>query len=189
MRIVVLHGSARRGGNSDTLVDRFLDGAGGAGTHEVTHFHAIEMSIAHCRGCGGCSAGTCVIQDDMQTVYPAFSHADVVVLAAPMFWGYMTSQLKTLFDRLEAVASPRHFGGKDFVLFITYRHFFGSMVEWLGRITRAYGSTMYSLTCQTYDPVTDRDVPIAEFPDQLAAAYRLGQNVAAGRRARGTHAP
>lgn len=186
MRIVVLHGSSRQGGNSDTLVDRFLEGAGGAGAHEVAHFHAIEMAIAHCRGCGACRSGTCVVRDDMDAVLPAFSRADVVVLAAPMFWGYMTSQLKTLFDRLEAIASPEHFGGKVFVLFVTYRHYYGSMVEWLGRITSAFGSTMHALTCQTYDPMTDRDIPIVDLPDHLASAYRLGQSVAAQRRSRGT---
>lgn len=192
MRIVVLHGSSRRGGNSDALVDRFLQGVGDPETHEVTHFYAIEMKIAHCRGCDGCGApgaSGCVIRDDMQRVYPAFTAADVVVIAAPMFWGYMTSQLKTLFDRLEAVASPRHFGGKDVVLFVTYRHYYGSMVEWLGRIARAFGFTMHSLACQTYDPVADRDIAIAELPEHLEAAHRLGQEVAVGRRIRGTRAP
>ena len=183
MNVVVLHGSARKGGDSDTLADRFLAGLRETGDWEVEHFHAIDMHVAHCRGCGACSSGRCVVDDDMQRVYPAFSRADVVVLAAPMFWGYMTSQLKTVFDRLEAIASPRHFGGKDFVLLITYRHYYGSMVEWLGRITRAFGSRMDALTCQTYDDETDRDVPIAEFPETLDQAFELGRQVAARRTA------
>jgi multimeric flavodoxin WrbA len=186
MKVVVLHGSARRGGDSDTLVDRFLAGMTESGTHEIRHFHAIDMRIAHCRGCGACgtpaTSGTCVIRDDMQDVYPEFSQADVVVIAAPMFWGYMTSQLKTLFDRLETLASPHHFGNKDFVLFVTYRHYFGSMVEWLERITRSFGSRMHAMTCQTYDPQTERDVGISNFPDQLEAAFELGRKVAAGTR-------
>jgi multimeric flavodoxin WrbA len=184
MKVVVLHGSSRRGGDSDTLADRFLAGMGGEERHEVRHFYAIDMDVAHCRGCGTCgtaaSPETCVIRDDMQEVYPAFSRADVVELASPMFWGYMTSQLKAVFDRLEAIASPRHFGGKDFVLFVTYRHYYGSMVEWLGRITAAFGSRMHAMTCQTYDPNTERDVPIANFPDRLEEAFQLGRKVAAG---------
>ncbi len=182
MKVVVLHGSARRGGDSDTLVDRFLAGMGEPEEHEIRHFYAIDMNIAHCRGCGACGleggTGVCVIRDDMQDVYPAFSEAHVVVLAAPMFWGYMTSQLKTLFDRLEAIVSPKHFGGKDFVLFVTYRHYYGSMVEWLGRITSAFGSRMHAMACRTYDPGTDRDVPIANFPDRLHEAFELGRRVA-----------
>jgi multimeric flavodoxin WrbA len=184
MNVVVLHGSARRGGDSDTLADRFLAGMGGPQAHEILHFCAIDMRIAHCRSCGACGVedggGTCVLRDDMQEVYPAFSEAHVVILAAPMFWGYMTSQLKTLFDRLEAIASPKHFGGKDFVLFVTYRHYYGSTVEWLQRITSAFGSRLHSMTCQTYDPETDRDVPIANFPGKLREAFELGRRVASG---------
>ncbi len=182
MRVLVFHGSQRRGGNSDTLVDRFLAGMSESGGHEVRHFYAIEMDVAHCCGCGTCStpagAGKCVLRDDMQEVYPAFAQADVVVLAAPMFWGYMTSQLKTVFDRLEAIAAPRYFGNKDFVLFVTYRHYFGSMVEWLARIAKGFGSRMHAMTCQTYDEATDRDVPIAELPDKLQEALALGRQVA-----------
>jgi len=183
MNVVVLHGSARKGGDSDTLADRFLAGLRETGTCEVEHFYAIDMSVAHCRGCGACSAGRCVVDDDMQRVYPAFSRADVVVLAAPMFWGYMTSQLKTVFDRLEAVASPKHFGGKDFVVFVTYRHYFGSTVEWLQRITSAFGSRLHAMTCRTYDPETERDIPIGEFPDRLEEARRLGRAIGGARSA------
>ncbi|MCK5245691.1 flavodoxin family protein, partial [Candidatus Bipolaricaulota bacterium] len=90
MNIVVFHGSARRNGDTDTLVEYFLRGLNEEGQHEVTHFIPIDMSIAHCRACMKCAQGKdCVIQDDMQAVYPALRHANVVVLATPMFWGYM----------------------------------------------------------------------------------------------------
>ncbi len=189
MNILVLHGSSRRGGNSDALVDRLLAGMTLSSDDLVGHFYAIDMDIAHCRGCGACASGPCPIDDDMRHVYPAFSRADIVVLAAPIFWGYMTSQLKTLFDRLEALASPRHFGSKDFVLLVTYRHYYGSMVEWMGRITRAFGSRLHVLTCRTYDAALDRDVPIAELPESLDAAHRLGREVSSQRQALVTRTP
>jgi len=114
----------------------------------------------------------------MQPVYLALKDADIVILAAPMFWGYMTSQLKTLFDRLEAVVSPTYFGGKDFVLLIGYRHYYGSMIEWLERITNGFGSRCHALAVQTYDPGTDRDIPVSEMPEKLEEAFRLGQSFA-----------
>lgn len=182
MKVAVLLGSAHRGGNSDTLAERLLDGMGSVGTHSIRRFRPSEMTVAHCQACELChEGGVCVMDDDMRDVYVAFSEADVVVIASPMFWGYMTSQLKTLFDRLEAIASPRHFGGKDFVLLITYRHYYGSMVEWLGRVTSAFGSRLHNLTCQTYDAKTARDLPITAFPDVLAEAFELGRRVAAER--------
>ncbi|UCF10859.1 MAG: flavodoxin family protein [Candidatus Bipolaricaulota bacterium] len=178
MKVVVLHGSARSGGDSDTLAAHVLDGLGGAGSHDVLHFRPSEMEIAHCRGCMGCRDGSgCVIMDDMQAVYPAFCDAQIVILAAPMFWGYMTSQLKTLFDRLEAVADATCFGGKDFVLLITYRHFFGSMVTWLERISAGFGSRCHSLTCRTYDPETGKDIPAHGIADALDEAFRLGRSL------------
>ncbi len=178
MKVVVLHGSARTGGNTDTLAERFLQGLSNTGAHEVTHFRPIDMHIEHCRACMQCAEGRgCVIDDDMQPVYPAFCDADVVVMATPMFWGYMTSQLKALFDRLEAIVSDRCFGGKEFVLLIGYRQYFGSMVAWLDRIAGLSGSRARAITVQTYDPETGKDIPIAELPEFLAEAERLGREL------------
>jgi len=186
MNVMVLHGSARTGGDTDTLAEHFLRGVGGEEKRTVTHFRPIDMEIAHCRGeaCMGCSAGNgCVVQDDMQAVYPVFREADVVVMAAPMFWGYMTSQLKTLFDRFEAVVSAEYFGGKDFVLLIGYRHYYGSMVEWLDRITKGFGSRAHAVLARTFDPGTGRDVPITEMPEKLREAAALGEKIAGLRKA------
>ena len=178
MKVVVLHGSARREGDTDTLAEHFLCGLNESGDHDVTHFRPIDMNIEHCRACMECArGGGCVIDDDMQAVYAAFCEADVVAMATPMFWGYMTSQLKTLFDRLEAIVSEACFGRKEFVLLIGYRHYFGSMVEWLDRITKGFGSRSHAITARTYDPETGRDVPIAELADRLEEAYRLGQEL------------
>lgn len=181
MKILVLHGSARRGGDTDTLAERFLAGAGGEAAHDVQHFYAIDMNIAHCRACQRCASGEgCVIHDDMDEVYPALREAEVVVLATPMFWGYMTSQLKTLFDRLEAVVGDgRSFDDKEFVLLIGYRQYYGSMVEWLERIAKFAESRMHAIVCQTYDPNAKRDVPIAELPERLDEAYALGRRIVA----------
>ena len=177
MKTLVVHGSARRGGDTDTLADQFVAGLGASA--EIRHLYPIELEIAHCRACMKCSAGTgCVLRDDMDLVYPAWREADIVVLATPMFWGYMTSQLKTLFDRLEAVVSPAYFGSKDFVLLIGYRHYYGSMVEWLGRIAGGFGSRSHAVLCQTFDPETSQDVRIADMPEKLEEARQLARQLA-----------
>ena len=178
MNVIVLHGSAHRGGDTDTLADRFLEGLADSGPHVVTHFVSIDMDIAHCRACLQCAGGDgCVIDDDMRDVYPAFTAADVVVLATPMFWGYMTSQLKTLFDRLEAIVCDESFGGKEFVLLGGYRQYYGSMIAWLDRIATLCGSRSHAVMCQTYDPHAGRDIPIRNLPDKLAEAFDLGRRI------------
>ena len=181
MKVLVLHGSARKGGDTDTLAEHFLRGLGEEEAQTVTHFRPSEMHIEHCRACMKCGRGDgCVIEDDMRAVYPAFREAKVVVMAAPMFWGYMTSQLKTLFDRFEAICSPTYFGNKDFVLLIGYRHYYGSMVEWMERIAKGFGSRAHAVLAQTFDPETHTDVPIAEIPEKLEEAFQLGRTVAQG---------
>jgi len=179
MTVVVFHGSAHRDGDTDTLAEHFLRGLNESGPHDITHFIAIDMQIAHCQACMKCSAGNgCAIQDDMQAVYPVLRDADVVVLATPMFWGYMTSQLKTLFDRLEAVVSADYFGNKDFVLLIGYRHYYGSIIEWLERITGGFDSRCHTIACQTFDPLANKDRPIQLMPDKLDEARELGRSIA-----------
>ncbi|MBU1048970.1 flavodoxin family protein [Candidatus Bipolaricaulota bacterium] len=179
MNVVVFHGSARRNGDTDTLAEHFLRGLNEVTAHQIKHFFPIDMDIAHCRACEQCAGGKpCVIQDDMQEVYPALRDANVVVIATPMFWGYMTSQLKTLFDRLEAVVYTGHFARKDFVLLIGYRSYYGSMIEWLARVTSFADSHCHAIACQTFDPATGMDIPIAQTPERLTEAFALGQAIA-----------
>lgn len=176
---LVLHGSARIGGTTDALASCFLEGLG-AKESDVSHFRPSAMNIAHCRACMKCSdGGGCVINDDMRDVYPALGRSRIVVVATPMFWGYMTSQLKTLFDRLEAVVSPRYFGGRDFVLLIAYHQYYGSMVEWMTRITKGFDSTLHWMEARTLDPATGGDIPLSSLADKMDEARALGRAVRA----------
>lgn len=136
------------------------------------------MNIAHCQACEKCNNGKgCIINDDMQAVYPALKIASLIIIDSPSFWGYMTSQLKTLFDRLEAVVHPDYFGNKDFILFVTYRRYYGSLLEWMKRITAGFESRLHHLCVQTFDPNTNKDIPITEMKEALEKAFDLGQSI------------
>jgi multimeric flavodoxin WrbA len=54
MRMVVLHGSPRRGGNSDTLAEHFVKGVSETGDVEVLDFILNDMNIGPCQGCESC---------------------------------------------------------------------------------------------------------------------------------------
>lgn len=104
--IVILNGSPRSRGNTSQLVKAFTEGAGSAG-HTVTTFHLQSMNIHPCLGCcqgGKNPSSPCVQKDDMDTIYPAYRDADVVVLASPLYYWNISGQLKAAFDRLFAVA-------------------------------------------------------------------------------------
>lgn len=103
-KILILNGSPRKNGKTNSLVKAFTEGAESAG-HEVRDLYLTGMNIHGCLACEACSrnGGTCVQRDDMDRVNEAYEWADVVVFASPMFWGTFSGQLKTTVDRLYAV--------------------------------------------------------------------------------------
>jgi multimeric flavodoxin WrbA len=68
---------------------------------EVRLFVVSDMDIGHCRDCGGCEDGGCVIDDDMSQIYDSISSSDILVLATPMHFSSPSSLLKTVMDRMQ----------------------------------------------------------------------------------------
>ena len=101
LKTLGIAGSPRRGGNTETLLDRFLAGAESAGA-EVEKIVVARLKIAGCIACNGCwDDGRCVVQDDFQPVYGQLIAADVIVLAAPLFFWNLPAQVKALIDRAQ----------------------------------------------------------------------------------------
>jgi len=102
MLVLGIHGSPRRGGNSEILLDLCLEAARQAGA-ETEKLRASRLDISGCRACGGCDeTGECVLADEMQRVYPLLDSAERIVLAAPIFFYSFPAQLKALIDRAQA---------------------------------------------------------------------------------------
>ncbi len=98
-KVLILAGSPRKGGNSDTLCVAFQKGAQEAG-HEVEIIRVADKNIHYCIGCGTChKTGKCVFQDDVPAILEKMVAADVLVLATPVYFYSMSAQLKTLIDR------------------------------------------------------------------------------------------
>jgi len=107
MKVLGIYGSPRKGGNSDQLLDQALKGAESAGA-ETSSVYARRLKMSGCLECGGCDeTGTCVVKDDMQTVYPLLEEARIIFLASPVFFYGLTSQVKALVDRSQALWSKR----------------------------------------------------------------------------------
>lgn len=107
MKIVGIYGSPRKGGNSDQLLDKALEGAAsvGAETHAV---YARKLKMSGCLECGSCDeTAKCVVQDDMQEVYPLLEAADAVIVATPIFFYSVPAQLKAVMDRTQALWCKR----------------------------------------------------------------------------------
>ena len=99
MNILILSGSPRRGGNTDLLVESFAQGA--AAHHQVDIVHVRDCKVGPCKGCNACfkSGGVCTQKDDMSFIYEKMDHADMLVLASPVYFYGLSAQLKTVIDR------------------------------------------------------------------------------------------
>ena len=94
--------SPRRHGNTEILLDEVLRGAKYAGG-SVEKIVLNDMNIAPCRECEHCiEAGHCVVQDDMQTLYPKLIEVDRLAFASPIFFMGLCAQAKALVDRSQA---------------------------------------------------------------------------------------
>jgi len=110
MKVLGIYGSPRRGGNTDILLDEALKGAKSSGAN-ISFIRCCDLDIAGCIECGGCAeTGECVVDDDMQSVYPRLLEADVIILASPIFFYGVTAQAKALIDRCQAMWCRRFLG-------------------------------------------------------------------------------
>jgi multimeric flavodoxin WrbA len=124
MKIVAVLGSPRVQGNSTTLAQVFLKAAREQGA-ETQEFVLNQLDFKGCQGCGACKTKqeTCILEDDLTQVLDAIRAADIVVLASPVYFGDVSGQMKSFFDRTYSYITPdftcRLPGGKKAVLVLT----------------------------------------------------------------------
>jgi multimeric flavodoxin WrbA len=108
MKIVVLLGSPRKKGNSETLAQAVvgpIEQDGGT----VEYIRLNDLSLRPCQGCGGCDkTGSCVIKDDMSDIYSAVDDADRILLVSPVYFYGLSAQCKIFGDRMQARWARRY---------------------------------------------------------------------------------
>lgn len=99
--ILAVSSSPRRNGNSELLLQSFSRGAEKEGWGTIT-IRINDLRIRPCQACDRCATtGECVLQDDMQDVYPQVVSAGAMVLATPVYFGTLSAQLKMFIDRFQ----------------------------------------------------------------------------------------
>lgn len=116
-KVLILSGSPRLGGNSDTLCNEFMKGAKEAG-HQVEKIFVASKNIGYCKACYACkNSGICAIKDDMAEVLDKMLEADVIVLSSPVYFYSISAQLKAVIDR--TVAKWLQIKDKEFYYIMT----------------------------------------------------------------------
>ncbi|MDD1686227.1 flavodoxin family protein [Methanoregula sp.] len=97
--VLGISGSPHRHGNTETLLDSFLDGARSAGA-VVEKVVLKDLDYSACRGCNACHKdGECIVKDDAIPLFERMMAADCVVVASPIYSMGITAQLKGFIDR------------------------------------------------------------------------------------------
>jgi multimeric flavodoxin WrbA len=102
MKVTAFVASPRKKGNTNTLVDHFLDGAKskGADTEKV---YLYDCNINPCQGCyKNCwiNPNDCTRwNDDMHQLISKMLSSDLILFASPVYMASYTSQLTAFFER------------------------------------------------------------------------------------------
>ncbi|MBQ3805257.1 MAG: flavodoxin family protein [Prevotella sp.] len=107
-KILILQGSPRANGNTAWMAEEYKKAAEAAG-HDVTLVNVSHKKIAGCLACGYCRTkgnGVCIQKDDMQELSPLMNEAEVLVLAAPIYYFTLSAQIQAPIQRMYCVNKP-----------------------------------------------------------------------------------
>jgi multimeric flavodoxin WrbA len=107
MKIVAVLGSPRSKSNSSALARTILDRARALGA-ETQELVLNKLNFKGCQACETCKRKLdhCVLEDDLTTVLEAVKAADAVILASPNYFGEVSGQFKSFFDRTYSYLNP-----------------------------------------------------------------------------------
>ncbi|MCT4640059.1 MAG: flavodoxin family protein [Bacteroidales bacterium] len=103
MKVLLISSSPRAKSRTLELATNTLETLNRLGVQ--TEIYSVRgKDIKHCRACNRCKVtGNCVINDDMQELYSKLKEADGIIIASPVYFYDINSQLKTIIDRTYAV--------------------------------------------------------------------------------------
>ena len=177
MRVLVLIGSMRKGGNTHMLARSFAEGA--SVRNEVEVVSVSDYDVRPCTGCNSCyrsEDNRCCQDDDMQEIYAKLAAADVVAVASPVYFYGLSASLKAVIDRLHTPLR-KTFRIQGLVLLLVgateLPDLFDSVVIQYELVLRFFG--LEDMGRVLVGGVKDEgDI---EGNESLEAAYRLGRSI------------
>lgn len=77
--------------------------------HEISWYNAAQLQFTPCTGCFGCwvkTPGRCVFHDDLEPVLADTIAADILLVVAPVYDGFLPAIIKMCFDRMIPLLHP-----------------------------------------------------------------------------------
>lgn len=114
-KIIGLLGSPLPEGNTALLLDRTLKGAEDAGC-TVEKIIVVNLDFQACQEMMFCKEhDTCILDDDLQAIYPKFREMDGLILATPVMTMGIPGKLKSLIDRFQVFFMAKYVRQKPLI--------------------------------------------------------------------------
>jgi len=185
-KVIGILGSPLTEGNTALLLDQALKGAGDAGC-TVEKIVVASLDFQACQEMMFCKEHeTCIMDDDMQEIYPKFRELDGLIVATPVMTMGIPGKLKSFIDRFQVFFMAKYMRKKSMIpdnkknerkgLFICISGMKIPEVFIGAKLTiKAFFDIIdcrYSYELLINDMDTIRD--LRQRPDLLEAAYRKG---------------
>ena len=188
MKVLGLAGSPRRHGNTDILLEKFMQGAAAKGA-EIKTLIVCNLKVSGCIHCDAClEKGICIIKDDMQMIYKEMESADRIVVTSPVQFMGISAQMKAVIDRCQALWARKYVlkipplgdtrPRKGYFISVSGRRtvpnlFDGEMLT----IKNFFKMIDVPLVGELLVPGVDAKGDIMQHQDALDQAYQAGQNI------------
>jgi len=182
--VLGISGSPRVRSNTRLLLERVLAGAAAAGA-DAELVALRELQIGSCRHCGGCDrTGSCVVLDDIQEIHAKLRRAQHLVLASPIHFAGVSTEMKAMIDRGQALWVSTYIlkrpvsdvaGDRRGVFIATCGGEDARMFEWAKPPVKAFfNSSQFAYWGELFESRTDQPPPVAQRSDRLQEAEALG---------------
>ena len=104
MKVIAVNGSARKGWNTHTLLEKALEGAASKGA-QTEMVNLYDVDFKGCIGCLGCKrkgglVGRCAVKDALKPVLDSIDGCDALILGSPIYVGEVTGEMRSFLERL-----------------------------------------------------------------------------------------
>jgi multimeric flavodoxin WrbA len=185
-KVIGLLGSPLTEGNTALLLERALKGAEDAGC-SVEKIVVTNLDFQACQEMMFCKEHeTCLLDDDLQAIYPKFREMDGLIVATPVMTMGIPGKLKSFIDRFQVFFMAKYVRKKPFISKEKRNLRKGLFISISGmNLPEVFVGSKLTITaffdiidCQYSDEllVSDMDTikDIRAHPDLLEAAYKKG---------------
>ncbi|MDO9034865.1 MAG: flavodoxin family protein [Methanoregula sp.] len=114
-KVIGLLGSPLSEGNTAKLLDSALKGAEDAGC-TVEKIEVASLDFQSCMEMLFCKDhDTCIMDDDMQQLYPKFKDMDALIISTPIMTMGIPGKLKSMMDRFQVFFMAKYIRKKPFI--------------------------------------------------------------------------